>query len=191
MSDRCLWIYCADTCRFKGVDPANPLRPRDASYFPSPKAQLSAVSQHDISIIPIMINFVNCVISNKRGGVVTRHSLCLLTDESCGFRPALLQWPLSLRVFGHLPGAGARTCPEAGGRKASKEETAGEFASGVVSDYGNLSAGCCGGSISSREGRLGKSSEVVLVTAGYGRSGDAAPGDLGFLAAEGSADTCR
>src|ERR1700732_2566963 len=39
---------------------------------------------------------------------------------------------LSLRVFGRLPGAGARGCTEAGVRKASREETAGEFAPAVV-----------------------------------------------------------
>ena len=33
--------------------------------------------------------------------------------------------PESLRVFGCLPGAGARGCTEAGVRKASREETAG------------------------------------------------------------------
>src|SRR4029077_9132776 len=33
--------------------------------------------------------------------------------------------PLSLRVFGCLPSAGARGCTEAGVRKASREETAG------------------------------------------------------------------
>ena len=35
--------------------------------------------------------------------------------------------PVSLRVFGCLPGAGARGCTAAGVRKASREETAGEF----------------------------------------------------------------
>jgi hypothetical protein len=40
---------------------------------------------------------------------------------------------LSLRVFGRLPCAGASGCTEAGVRKASKEETAGPFASAVVS----------------------------------------------------------
>jgi hypothetical protein len=42
------------------------------------------------------------------------------------------------RVFGRLPGAGARGCTEAGVRKASREETAGEFAPAVVSVYGDL-----------------------------------------------------
>ena len=46
--------------------------------------------------------------------------------------------PLSLRVFGRLPVIGARACTEAGVRKASREETAGEFAPAVVSDYGDL-----------------------------------------------------
>jgi hypothetical protein len=44
----------------------------------------------------------------------------------------------SLRVFGCLPGAGARGCTEAGVRKASREETAGEFATAVVSIYGDF-----------------------------------------------------
>ena len=46
----------------------------------------------------------------------------------------------SLRVFGCLPGAGARGCTEAGVRKASREETAGEFAPTLVSVYGDLGA---------------------------------------------------
>src|SRR6516164_3837915 len=49
---------------------------------------------------------------------------------------------LSLRVFGCLPGAGARGCTEAGVRKASKEESAGAFAPAVVSVYGDLTRGC-------------------------------------------------
>jgi len=40
------------------------------------------------------------------------------------FRPSD-ERPESLRVFGWLPGAGARGCTEAGVRKASREETAG------------------------------------------------------------------
>jgi hypothetical protein len=48
------------------------------------------------------------------------------------------QGPLSLRVFGCLPGTGARGCTAAGVRKASREETAGEFATAVVSIYGDL-----------------------------------------------------
>jgi len=46
--------------------------------------------------------------------------------------------PQSLRVFGCLPDTGARGCTEAGVRKASREETAGEFATAVVSIYGDL-----------------------------------------------------
>ena len=38
---------------------------------------------------------------------------------------AKAEWLISLRVFGCLPGAGARGCTEAGVRKASREETAG------------------------------------------------------------------
>ena len=44
----------------------------------------------------------------------------------------------SLRVFGCLPGTGARGCTAAGVRKASREETAGEFATAVASIYGDL-----------------------------------------------------
>jgi len=50
--------------------------------------------------------------------------------------------PGTLRVFGCLPGAGARGCTEAGVRKASKEESAGSFALAVVSVYGDLARGC-------------------------------------------------
>ena len=44
----------------------------------------------------------------------------------------------SLRVFGRLPGTDPIRDSEAGVRKASKEETAGEFAPAVVSIYGDL-----------------------------------------------------
>ena len=47
-----------------------------------------------------------------------------------------------LRVFGRLPVSGVTRCSEAGVRKASGEETAGEFAPAVVSVYGDL-AGVC------------------------------------------------
>ena len=52
--------------------------------------------------------------------------------------PTVAEQPESLRVFGRLPVIGARACTEAGVRKASREETAGEFAPAVVSDYGDL-----------------------------------------------------
>src|SRR5437868_12021094 len=55
-------------------------------------------------------------------------------------RPPPLERQDSLRVFGCLPGAGARGCTEAGVRKASREETAGEFAPTLVSVYGDLGA---------------------------------------------------
>jgi hypothetical protein len=48
--------------------------------------------------------------------------------------------PESLRVFGRLPGMGAMRDSEAGVRKASKEETAGEFAPTPVSIYGKFAA---------------------------------------------------
>jgi hypothetical protein len=46
----------------------------------------------------------------------------------------------SLRVFGRLPVTGVRGCTEAGVRKASREETAGEFAPTLVSIYGEFAA---------------------------------------------------
>jgi hypothetical protein len=49
--------------------------------------------------------------------------------------------PFPLRVFGCLLCAGVGGCTEAGVRKASKEETAGEFAPEVVSGYGDLMRG--------------------------------------------------
>src|SRR5262249_38293301 len=50
--------------------------------------------------------------------------------------------PLLLRVFGRLPVSGVTRCSEAGVRKASGEETAGEFAPAVVSVYGDLACVC-------------------------------------------------
>ena len=49
-----------------------------------------------------------------------------------------LESPLSLRVFGRLPGTGVEGCTAAGVRKASREETAGEFAPAVMSVYGDF-----------------------------------------------------
>jgi hypothetical protein len=45
---------------------------------------------------------------------------------------------LSLRVFGRLPDTGVSKRTEAGVRKASREETAGEFARTLVSIYGEF-----------------------------------------------------
>jgi hypothetical protein len=49
----------------------------------------------------------------------------------------MLWGPNPLRVFGRLPVIGVTTYSEAGVRKASREETAGEFAPTVVSVYGD------------------------------------------------------
>src|SRR5215470_17832142 len=54
-----------------------------------------------------------------------------------GRRPKSLE---SLRVFGCLPVIGQRGCTEAGVRKASREETAGEFAPMLMSIYGEFAA---------------------------------------------------
>jgi len=54
--------------------------------------------------------------------------------------PHLGERPESLRVFGRLPVTGVRGCTEAGVRKASREETAGEFAPTLVSIYGEFAA---------------------------------------------------
>ena len=51
---------------------------------------------------------------------------------------AVLEQPLMFRVFGRLPVSDVTRCSEAGVRKASGEETAGEFAPAVVSVYGDL-----------------------------------------------------
>src|SRR6516162_7552279 len=48
----------------------------------------------------------------------------------------------SFRVFGRLPDTDARGCTEAGVRKASREETAREFAPTLVSVYGGICRRC-------------------------------------------------
>jgi hypothetical protein len=58
------------------------------------------------------------------------------------FRAVSRLRPLLLRVFGRLPVSGVTRCSEAGVRKASGEETAGEFAPAVVSVYGDLACVC-------------------------------------------------
>src|SRR5882762_8555446 len=57
---------------------------------------------------------------------------------SCNGHLAKCERPETLRVFGRLPATGARACTEAGVRKASREETAGESASAALSGYGDL-----------------------------------------------------
>ena len=47
---------------------------------------------------------------------------------------------VSLRVFGRLPDTDLRECTDAGVRKASREETAGEFAPTLVSVYVEFAA---------------------------------------------------
>ena len=51
-------------------------------------------------------------------------------------QPSLRGWLFLLRVFGRLPGSGAVEHSEAGVRKASGEETAGEYVSAAASVYG-------------------------------------------------------
>src|SRR5438270_68869 len=68
----------------------------------------------------------------------TLRAECPVDESHRGFVPGAdlpgisLRPPKSLRVFGRLPGTGARGCTEAGVRKASREETAG----GVRTDAG-------------------------------------------------------
>ena len=61
-----------------------------------------------------------------------------LTERTAGVQPARRKCALMLRVFGRLPVSDVMRCSEAGVRKASGEETAGEFAPAVVSVYGDL-----------------------------------------------------
>src|ERR1700739_1005172 len=83
--------------------------------------------------------------ADRRPGVVYQHGLGVDVDGGL-FSPIRhsetdqRESPETLRVFGCLPGAGARGCTEAGVRKASREETAGEFAPTLVSVYGDLGA---------------------------------------------------
>src|SRR5262245_15480162 len=59
------------------------------------------------------------------------------SHSALGAEPLLI-----LRVFGRLPVTDVTRCSEAGVRKASGEETAGEFAPAVVSVYGDLACVC-------------------------------------------------
>jgi hypothetical protein len=82
--------------------------------------------------------------TNIRDGEMGREPTLLSMEASGSFgsTPALPQRrrerPLPLRVFGCLPVTGRRGCTEAGVRKASREETAGEFAPTLVSVYGEF-----------------------------------------------------
>src|SRR5215831_18273644 len=65
-----------------------------------------------------------------------------LSDPKAGLPRRRQQCRPMLRVFGRLPVSGVTRCSEAGVRKASGEETAGEFAPAVVSVYGDLACVC-------------------------------------------------
>ena len=66
----------------------------------------------------------------------------LFTERTAGVQPVRREQVFMLRVFGRLPVSGVTRCSEAGVRKASGEETAGEFAPAVVSVYGDLACVC-------------------------------------------------
>ena len=63
-----------------------------------------------------------------------------ISSTKDGDRRILCEGPLSLRVFGCLPDTDAWGRTEAGVRKASREETAGEFAPTLMSVYGEFVA---------------------------------------------------
>ena len=66
--------------------------------------------------------------------------LFVAPSSAVAARERAVNWLLSLRVFGCLPDTNAWGCTEAGVRKASREETAGEFAPTLVSVYGEFVA---------------------------------------------------
>jgi hypothetical protein len=65
-----------------------------------------------------------------------------LTEPTPAVQPDRVERVLIFSVFGRLPVSGVTRCSEAGVRKASGEETAGEFAPAVVSVYGDLACVC-------------------------------------------------
>ena len=85
-----------------------------------------------------------------------------------------------LRVFGRLPDTGVSERPEAGVRKASGEETAGELSPAVVSAYGDLAPvfDLIGG-LRTRRGCAG-SAVFAIGRRGRDRDDDVAPSDLRF-----------
>jgi hypothetical protein len=86
-----------------------------------------------------------------------------------------------LRVFGRLPDTGVGERTEAGVRKASGEETAGELSPAVVSAYGDF-----GASIRSDRGIANKTpgcagnAVFAIGRRGRDRDEDVAPSDLRF-----------
>jgi len=62
----------------------------------------------------------------------------LLTEPTADAQPWPWERVLMLRVFGRLPDTGVSERTEAGVRKASGEETAGELSPAVLSGYGDL-----------------------------------------------------
>ena len=109
-----------------------------------------------------------------------------------GPRCSLLdEWLLSLRVFGCLPDAVARGRTEAGVRKASKEESAGEFSPAVVSVYGDLTRGC-GALVRFSDGDAGRVSGAREVLVGLGAVGRVVSRcGIWVFARAGGAEGCR
>jgi len=64
----------------------------------------------------------------------------LLTQPTAATQALQRELVFLLRVFGRLPVTDSATRSRAGVRKASGEETAGEFAPAVVSVYGDLAS---------------------------------------------------
>ena len=78
-----------------------------------------------------------------------------------------------LRVFGCLPDTDAWGCTEAGVRKASREETAGEFVPTLVSVYGEFAADTTSSARSLRFSvtlKKKRSALALALTVGYRRS---------------------
>ena len=78
-------------------------------------------------------------VRNRRISPIVAHSGDrLLSEPIAGTQPCRRQPLFLLRVFGCLPDTGVSERTEAGVRKASGEESAGELSLAVVSGYGDL-----------------------------------------------------
>src|SRR5262249_4975575 len=102
----------------------------------------TANPQVDIMRFGLSISASTATKVRRISPVAARAGECPLTETDSGCSAGEARLVFLLRVFGRLPVSGVTRCSEAGVRKASGEETAGEFAPAVVSVYGDLACVC-------------------------------------------------
>src|SRR5215472_4945595 len=100
----------------------------------------TANPQVDIMRFGLSISASTATKVGRISSVAARAGECPLTETDSGCLAGEAKLVFLLRVFGRLPITDVTRYSEAGVRKASGEETAGEFAPTLVSIYGEFAA---------------------------------------------------